>query len=45
MDSDVKSVPKYGFKVKLDHKFPEKWSQNLRPKFKQAIQMLPLAWR
>ncbi|XP_058791221.1 non-lysosomal glucosylceramidase [Phymastichus coffea] len=45
MNSDVKSVPKYGFKVKLDHKFPEKWSQNLRPNFKQTIQMLPLAWR
>ncbi|XP_011497450.1 PREDICTED: non-lysosomal glucosylceramidase [Ceratosolen solmsi marchali] len=45
METTAKNIPKYGFKVRLDHEFPEKWSQRLRPKFKQTIQMLPLAWR
>ncbi|XP_014203632.1 non-lysosomal glucosylceramidase [Copidosoma floridanum] len=38
-------IPVYGFKVKLDHEYPEKWSQKIRPKLKQTIQMMPLAWR
>ena len=45
MNSTVKDIPKYGFKVRMDHEFPEKWSQKIRPKLKQTIQMLPLAWR
>lgn len=38
-------IPKYGFKVKLNHKFPEKWSQALKPRIKQIPQFLPLGWR
>ncbi|OXU32049.1 hypothetical protein TSAR_002854 [Trichomalopsis sarcophagae] len=45
MGGRVREVPKYGFKVRLDHEYPEKWSQKLRPKFKQTIQMMPLAVR
>ena len=39
------AIPEYGFKVKLDHKYPEKWSQVLKPRFKQLPQFLPLGWR
>lgn len=45
MGGKIREVPKYGFKVRLDHEFAEKWSQKLRPKFKQTIQMMPLAVR
>lgn len=39
------AIPKYGFKVKLDHIYPEKWSQVLKPRLKQIPQFLPLGWR
>ncbi|XP_014220612.1 non-lysosomal glucosylceramidase [Trichogramma pretiosum] len=51
MESETKEskidtmIPKYGFKVKLNHEFPEKWSQNMRPSFMQTVHMLPLFWR
>ena len=41
----ITSIPKYGFKVKLNHKYPEKWSQVLKPRLKQIPQFLPLGWR
>ncbi|XP_063981220.1 non-lysosomal glucosylceramidase isoform X1 [Diachasmimorpha longicaudata] len=40
-----KQVPKYGFKVRLDHKYPEKWSQNLKPKFNQLLPLIPMGIR
>ncbi|XP_012264048.2 non-lysosomal glucosylceramidase [Athalia rosae] len=38
-------VSKYGFKVKLDHKFPEKWRQMTTVRPKQIPQLFPLAMR
>lgn len=38
-------VPKYGFKVKLNHQYPEKWTQNGKLKLKQIWPLIPLAIR
>lgn len=35
-------IPYFGWKVKLNHVFPEKWSQNMRPSLKQIIPLIPL---
>lgn len=40
-----KQVPKYGFKVQLDHKYPEKWSQAARPRLQQLLPLIPLGIR
>lgn len=45
MCDNAKDVPKYGFKVKLNHEFPERWLQKIKPKLKNVIQHLPLVWR
>ena len=37
--------PKYGWKVKLDNTFPEYRDQNLKPRFKQLLPLLPLGVR
>ena len=42
---NLSKFPKYGWKVKLDHKFPETRDQNLKPKFKQIIPLIPLGIR
>ncbi|VVC26259.1 Hypothetical protein CINCED_3A006003 [Cinara cedri] len=42
MSSDV---PRYGWKVDLDHQFPDPRTPNYIPKFKQILQMLPLIIR
>lgn len=43
MDSrEAIRVPSFGWKVKLNHVFPEKWSQNMRPSLKQIIPLIPL---
>ncbi|CAL4124443.1 unnamed protein product, partial [Meganyctiphanes norvegica] len=34
--------PKYGWKVPLDHKFPEKRDQNIRPRIGQLPALMPL---
>lgn len=39
------AVPQYGIKLKFNHTFPEKRTQNLRPSFRQSISLIPLAWR
>lgn len=39
------SVPKYGVKLKFNHIFPEKRTQNLRPSVRQTLPLIPLAWR
>ncbi|XP_011314940.1 non-lysosomal glucosylceramidase [Fopius arisanus] len=40
-----KKVPKYGFKVRLDHKYPEKWTQGARPRLRQLPPLIPLGIR
>ena len=37
--------PKYGWKVKLNHEFPERRDQNLQPSPTQMVQLLPLGLR
>lgn len=41
----VTGIPQYGFKVRLDHEFPEKWSQKFRPRFSHLSHILPVSWR
>lgn len=38
-------VPKYGVKVKFNHVFPEKRTQNARPSLRQSLAFLSLAYR
>lgn len=38
-------VPQYGVKLKFNHVFPEKRTQNLRASVRQTLPLLPLAWR
>nr|XP_022910294.1 non-lysosomal glucosylceramidase [Onthophagus taurus] len=42
---DVSDIPKYGLKLKLDHEYPENWSQTRVPTFGQLWQMLHLIIR
>lgn len=39
------SKPQYGVKLKFNHKFPEKRTQNIRPSMRQSLPLIPLAWR
>lgn len=43
----VVAVPEHGFKLKFNHKFPqkEKFSQNLKPSWKQIWDMTPMFLR
>ncbi|KAF0300940.1 Non-lysosomal glucosylceramidase [Amphibalanus amphitrite] len=38
-------MTKYGFQVKLDHKFPEKWDGNIVPSLSQVWDLVPLGLR
>lgn len=38
-------VPQYGVKLKFNHVFPEKRTQNVRPTFRQSLPLIPLAYR
>lgn len=38
-------IPQYGVKLKFNHKFPEKRTQNIRPSMRQSLPLIPLAWR
>ena len=42
---NLSKFPKYGWKVKLDHEFPEKRDGNLKPKLKQIIPLIPMGLR
>lgn len=42
---NLSKFPKYGWKVKLDHEFPEKRDANLKPKLKQIIPLIPCGLR
>ena len=42
---NLSKFPKYGWKVKLDHKFPETRDQNLKPSLKQILPLIPLGFR
>lgn len=39
------AVSQYGLKLKFNHKYPEKRTQNLRPSVRQSLPLIPLAWR
>lgn len=39
------AVPQYGIKLKFNHTFPEKRTQNIRPSVRQSLPLIPLAWR
>ena len=39
---NVSKFPRHGWKVALDHKFPEKRDQRIRPRITQLPQLLPL---
>ncbi|CRL08234.1 CLUMA_CG021029, isoform A [Clunio marinus] len=43
----ITSVPKFGLKFKFNHKFPdkEKFSQNLKPSWKQIWDLVPMMFR
>lgn len=41
----ITSIPKYGFKVPLDHKYTECWNQKVKPRLKQLPHLIPLAFR
>ena len=42
---NLSKFPKYGWKVKLDHEFPERRDANLKPKLKQIIPLIPCGLR
>ena len=42
---NLSKFPRYGWKVKLDHEFPEYRDQNLRPRLKQLLPLIPLGLR
>ncbi|ODN01681.1 Non-lysosomal glucosylceramidase [Orchesella cincta] len=37
-----KQPPEYGWKVRMDHKFAERWTQNVKPRLRQIPDLLPL---
>lgn len=39
------AVPQYGIKLKFNHVYPEKRTQNIRPSVRQSLPLIPLAWR
>lgn len=39
------AVPQYGIKLKFNHKFPEKRTQNIRPSVRQSLALIPMVWR
>lgn len=43
--SEIESVPRYGMKRKLNHKYPERRNQNFLLSFKQLWTLLPLIIR
>lgn len=43
--ASMTAVPLYGVKVKLDHKYPEKRMQNLRPSIRQTLPLIPCIFR
>ncbi|XP_054257293.1 non-lysosomal glucosylceramidase-like, partial [Macrosteles quadrilineatus] len=45
MDSKFSQVPSYGWSVKLDHVFPEKQNQKMKPKLHQIWPFVPLLFR
>lgn len=45
MDGDNPKTGKYGFKVKLNHVFPEKRTQRTRPRWNQIWELVPLGIR
>ncbi|XP_034935399.1 non-lysosomal glucosylceramidase [Chelonus insularis] len=44
-DKNVKQISHYGFIVPLNHKYPEKWKQTLRVRWREFFRMIPLALR
>lgn len=44
MELDV-PVPAFGVKLKFNHVFPEKRTQNVRPTLRQSLPLIPLALR
>lgn len=38
-------VPEYGFKIKLNHVYAEKWDQNIVPRLNQVLSLIPLVIR
>lgn len=38
-------IPQYGVKLKFNHVFPEKRTQNVRPTLRQSLPLLALAYR
>ena len=39
---NLSKFPRHGWKVKLDHEFPEYRDQNLRPRLGQLLPLIPL---
>ena len=39
---NLSKFPRHGWKVKLDHEFPEYRDQNLRPRLAQILPLIPL---
>ncbi|KAK4884164.1 hypothetical protein RN001_000435 [Aquatica leii] len=45
IDDSVRAIPNYGLKLKLNHQYPENWSQCYLPRWKQVFIILPLIFR
>lgn len=45
MSEKVTEVPRYGLKRKLNHKYPEKWTQGYLPKLNQIPALIGLILR
>lgn len=43
--NETGKIPKHGFKVKLNHKFPEKWNQTIYPRWNQLWALVPMMLR
>ncbi|XP_043279338.1 non-lysosomal glucosylceramidase [Venturia canescens] len=41
----ITEIPRYGFKVRLDHEFPEKWSPSCRLRLSQLYNIVVTSWR
>lgn len=42
---ETTAIPQYGLIVKLNHVYPEKWSQRAKLKLKQILPLIPLVFR
>lgn len=42
---ETTAIPQYGLIMKLNHVYPEKWTQRAKLKLKQILPLIPLVFR